>query len=136
MKLLKRVGIFILVALLTFGVLFIAPKPNYKATNTWRKSNHDDRVLVMAHAGGKGVYPDNTMKAFRYSFELGVDVLEMDLMMTSDNVLVLRHGENETGNIRQYSNCDTVIWNETYDYLYNNCNFAYNYQFTDHSMLI
>ena len=92
------------------------------------RKNNDDLPLVMAHAGGKGVYPDNTMKAFEYSYNLGVDVLEMDVQMTLDGILVLRHGENDTGNIRSKSNCDTVVWKETYDYLYNNCNFAYNYQ--------
>ncbi|QMS85153.1 glycerophosphodiester phosphodiesterase family protein [Candidatus Xianfuyuplasma coldseepsis] len=131
MKVLKVVRLVFLGILILFIVLFSLPKPDYKETNVWRKEANEGKVLVMAHAGGKGVYPDNTMKAFEYSYNLGVDVLEMDLQMTSDGILVLRHGENETGNIRQYSNCDTVIWDETYQYLYDNCNFAYNYQTDD-----
>jgi glycerophosphoryl diester phosphodiesterase len=111
-----------------FVLMFALPKPTYKEENPWLKESNDNKVLVMAHAGGKGVYPDNTISAFQYSYDLGVDVLEMDVMMTEDGILVLRHGENNTGNIRSKSNCDTVIWKETYDYLYNNCNFAYNYQ--------
>jgi glycerophosphoryl diester phosphodiesterase len=47
--------------------------------------------------------------------------------MTQDNILVLRHGENRTGNIRHMSNCDTVIWKENYQDLYETCNFGYNF---------
>ncbi|MFN2189802.1 MAG: hypothetical protein ACK2T3_13640, partial [Candidatus Promineifilaceae bacterium] len=35
----------------------------------------NDSVLVMAHQGGKGLWPDNTMYAFEHAAELGVDVL-------------------------------------------------------------
>jgi glycerophosphoryl diester phosphodiesterase len=127
MKLLKRIGSIILVIIILFIVLFSLPKPKFSEDNVWLKDNNNGLPLVMAHAGGKGLYPDNTFSAFKYSYNLGVDVLEMDVQMTSDKILVLRHGENETGNIRSLSNCDTVVWNETYDYLYNNCNFGYNY---------
>jgi len=127
-KHMRRLGIVILSILLILGGLFALPKPTYDKTNVWRKEANDNQTLVMAHAGGKGVYPDNTMKAFQYAYDLGVDVLEMDLQMTADNVLVLRHGENETGNMRDLSNCDTVIWDETYQYLYDNCNVAYHYE--------
>jgi len=68
------------------------------------------------------------MSAFLNSYNLGVDVLEMDVQMTKDGILVLRHGENKTGNIKAMSNCDTVIWKENYNYLYETCNFGYNYQ--------
>ncbi len=112
---------------IVFLVLYSLPKPKYSETNIWLKDSNDGLPLVMAHAGGKVIYPGNTLSAFEYSYNLGVDVLEMDVQMTSDKILVLRHGENETGNIRSMSNCDTVIWDETYEYLYNNCNFGYNY---------
>jgi len=128
MKILKKIGIVFVSILFIFLLLFALPKPDYKNTNVWLRSSNDNLPLVMAHAGGKGIYPDNTLKAFEYSYNLGVDVLEMDVQMTSDRVLVLRHGENDTGNIRSKSNCDTVIWHETYEYLYDNCNFGYNYQ--------
>jgi glycerophosphoryl diester phosphodiesterase len=131
MKRLKRLGIILSFIIIIFAVLYALPKPQYDQTNKWLKENNDNKVLVMAHAGGKGVYPDNTRSAFDYSYDLGVDVLEMDVHMTIDNVLVLRHGENDTGNIKQLSNCDTVIWDETYEYLYSNCNFGYNYQLED-----
>lgn len=47
--------------------------------------------LVMAHRGGRGLWPPNTLYAFQRSVELGVDVLEMDIHMTLDGEIVVRH---------------------------------------------
>ena len=66
-------------------------------------------VAVIAHAGGKGIWPDNTLFAMERATELGVDVLEMDVHATEDGVIVLRHDEtvdattNGTGLIREMS---------------------------------
>lgn len=122
-RIFSYIGLTVLVIAL---VLLVAPKPKYQEENPWLAN--DGVPLVMAHGGGKAHNPENTMRAFDYSYNLGVDVLEMDLMMTSDRILVLRHGENNTGNIRLMSNCDTVIWKETYEDLYNDCNFGYNFE--------
>jgi glycerophosphoryl diester phosphodiesterase len=48
-------------------------------------------VLVIAHQGGDGLWPSNTMRAFEGAAELGVDVLEMDIHSTADGVLVVMH---------------------------------------------
>jgi len=49
--------------------------------------------LVIAHQGGDNLWPGNTMFAFQNAADLGVDVLEMDLHITSDGTLVLIHDE-------------------------------------------
>lgn len=49
--------------------------------------------LVIAHQGGDGLWPGNTLFAFEHATELGVDVLEMDLHITADSVLVINHDE-------------------------------------------
>jgi glycerophosphoryl diester phosphodiesterase len=49
--------------------------------------------LVIAHQGGDGLWPGDTMYAFEKAAALRVDVLEMDLHITKDNVLVLMHDE-------------------------------------------
>ena len=48
-------------------------------------------VLVIAHRGGKGLAPENTLVAFTRSAALGVDVLEMDLRQSSDGALIVLH---------------------------------------------
>ena len=45
----------------------------------------------MAHRGGAGLWPENTMHAFAGAAALGVDVLEMDLHGTADGALVIIH---------------------------------------------
>ncbi len=49
--------------------------------------------LVIAHQGGDGIWPGNTMFAFQNAVDLGVDVLEMDVHITKDGTLVLMHDE-------------------------------------------
>ncbi|MGB7924028.1 MAG: glycerophosphodiester phosphodiesterase [Pyrinomonadaceae bacterium] len=51
------------------------------------------RVLVMAHRGGAGLWPENTMYAFSRAARAGVDVLEMDMHSTSDGALVIIHDD-------------------------------------------
>ncbi len=133
MKRIRRLLIILLIILFIGTVLVFIPKPKYNQENPFISQN--GLPLVMAHAGGKGVYPDNTMAAFNYSFNLGVDVLEMDVMMTKDGIPVLLHGQNETGNTISHSNCDTVVWEENYIDLYNTCNFGYHYEEKDGSQL-
>ena len=133
MKHIKRLIIIISILIIIGLILLFIPKPKYNQTNPFLNKN--GKPLVMAHAGGKGVYPDNTMAAFNYSYNLGVDVLEMDVQLTKDNIPVLLHGQNETGNTIQHSNCDSVVWEENYEDLYNNCNFGYTYQEEDESYI-
>lgn len=49
---------------------------------------------VIAHRGGAGEWPGETIYAFEEAVKLGVDVLEMDIRYTSDDVLVLMHDES------------------------------------------
>jgi glycerophosphoryl diester phosphodiesterase len=51
----------------------------------------DGRALVIAHAGGLGLNPENTLEAFAASAALGCDMLEMDVRLTKDGVLVTHH---------------------------------------------
>jgi glycerophosphoryl diester phosphodiesterase len=48
-------------------------------------------VLVHGHRGARAVLPENTLPAFEYAIAAGVDVLELDLAVTKDNVLVVSH---------------------------------------------
>jgi glycerophosphoryl diester phosphodiesterase len=48
-------------------------------------------ILVHGHRGARAMRPENTIPAFEYAIGEGVDVLEMDLAVTRDNVLVLSH---------------------------------------------
>jgi glycerophosphoryl diester phosphodiesterase len=66
-------------------------------------------VMVIAHQGGRGLWPDNTIYAFERAVAMGVDVLEMDVHTTADGVMVTMHDEtverttNGSGPIRSYT---------------------------------
>ncbi|MFQ5792118.1 MAG: glycerophosphodiester phosphodiesterase [Acidobacteriota bacterium] len=49
------------------------------------------RPMTFAHRGGSGLWPENTLHAFRRAAELGVDVLEMDVDLSVDQTLVVFH---------------------------------------------
>ncbi|MCB8943487.1 MAG: glycerophosphodiester phosphodiesterase [Ardenticatenaceae bacterium] len=51
----------------------------------------ENGLVVMAHRGGSGLWPENTMLAFEKAVALGVDALEMDIHSTADGVLVVSH---------------------------------------------
>lgn len=47
--------------------------------------------LVIAHRGASGDRPEHTLEAYALAIEQGADIIEPDLVMTSDGVLVARH---------------------------------------------
>ena len=52
------------------------------------------RTLVIAHSGGDGLFPENTMLAYERSTQLGSDVIDVDVRLTADGVLVAIHDSN------------------------------------------
>ncbi|PLR65834.1 glycerophosphodiester phosphodiesterase [Bacillus sp. UMB0893] len=49
------------------------------------------RPLIIAHQGGDGMAPGNTLAAFSLSEKLGVDMLEMDVHLSKDEEVVVIH---------------------------------------------
>ncbi|NOZ23796.1 MAG: hypothetical protein GXP25_22185 [Planctomycetes bacterium] len=49
------------------------------------------KVLNVAHRGQSGIYPENTVLAFRKAAELGVDMIEFDVWPTKDEHPVVMH---------------------------------------------
>ncbi|MBN8216008.1 MAG: glycerophosphodiester phosphodiesterase [Spirochaetes bacterium] len=48
-------------------------------------------IQVMAHRGWPSTYPENTLLGFEKALELGVEILEFDVRLTSDKVPVIIH---------------------------------------------
>lgn len=65
---------FLCVLLLTQGLQQIAPG-----------------FEVQGHRGARALRPENTLPAFEYALRAGIDVLEMDMAVTRDNVIVISH---------------------------------------------
>ena len=54
--------------------------------------NNDPNVMLVAgHRGARRIRPENTMTAFKYAMDAGVDMVETDIRQTKDHQLVLMH---------------------------------------------
>lgn len=50
-------------------------------------------IEVQGHRGARTFRPENTLAGFKYALENKIEVLEMDLSYTKDQVLILNHDE-------------------------------------------
>lgn len=87
----KRVFIYLLAVVVL--ILSVTAFLSKRAGNSVFYLNFITSPLVIAHQGGDGVWPGNTMYAFQKSVEMGVDVIETDIRQTRDGVLVVSHDE-------------------------------------------
>lgn len=46
---------------------------------------------VIGHRGAAGLLPENTLAGFKKAMEIGVDTIELDIALTSDNEAVVYH---------------------------------------------
>mgnify|MGYP003289167272 CR=1 FL=1 len=138
----KRTKIFISIIFaisLFFTVLAIIP-PKKAISNNPFIIEEGSRPLIAAHRGGKLLNPENTFKAMDYSVnELKVDILEMDLCITSDKHLILNHndtinsctdvevinGSNDKYYIREHTLNELRQFNFGYNFTQDNVTYPY-----------
>ena len=79
-----------------------------------------DRPAIIAHAGGDFDWPHSTMYAFTQAALNGADVLEMDVMLSSDGVLMVQHDNtvdrltNNTGLVSSYTAAELEAMDNAY----------------------
>jgi len=86
----KRIFKAILAALFLAFVVSVLVNPKTPPTNYYQNA---PKTLVIAHQGGDGVWPGDTLYAYEKAVEIGSDVLEMDAHITKDGAIVLMHDE-------------------------------------------
>ena len=62
-------------------------------------------VFVIAHRGGGGLYPENTMAAFIGVQNMGVDAVECDVQLTKDGKLAVIHDPD----LKRLAGIDTQV---------------------------
>jgi glycerophosphoryl diester phosphodiesterase len=70
------------------ALLTVSMPTSAQDANPWLTER---RMLNMAHGGGQGEAPDNTLYAFKTALDRGADALEMDLHITLDGHVVTIH---------------------------------------------
>jgi glycerophosphoryl diester phosphodiesterase len=68
--------------------------------------------VVIAHAGGEGLGPGNTLEAMTRSLAAGADILDVDLRMTSDGVIVARHDRDVATTTDGAGYVDELTWRD------------------------
>ncbi len=53
-----------------------------------RGSGH---IHIHGHRGARGIMPENTMEGFRFTLDIGIRIIELDVLLTSDGTPVLTH---------------------------------------------
>lgn len=48
-------------------------------------------VALYGHRGARGLSPENTLPAYQQALKIGVDYVDMDVVMTKDHILVVYH---------------------------------------------
>jgi glycerophosphoryl diester phosphodiesterase len=89
-KILTGIIVFIGILVVIYVVLALLSKP---AESHVYFEEGPPRPWNIAHQGGDGLWPSNTMFAMEQAAEMGVDVLEMDIHQTADGTLVVMHDE-------------------------------------------
>lgn len=100
----KILFVIILLLMSTYNIMAIIVKPVLHHSIF----NHQN-LLVMAHRGGRGLRPENTLDAFKHAIALGVDVLDFDIHSLKDGKFVVIHDDrlerttNGAGNVRDFN---------------------------------
>lgn len=53
--------------------------------------NSENILSVQGHRGCRGLYPENSLPAFRKAIDLGVQTLELDVVISTDHKVVVSH---------------------------------------------
>jgi glycerophosphoryl diester phosphodiesterase len=73
------------------------------------------KIQVHGHRGARAMRPENTIPAFEYAIKAGVDVLEMDMAVTKDNIIVISHDPILRGPVCTGPQQSAVIHELTFD---------------------
>ena len=65
-----------------------AAEKNSSPLNARRPS---EKIYLVGHRGAAGLAPENTLSAFTKACEIGVDAIELDVLLTADNKIVVHH---------------------------------------------
>jgi glycerophosphoryl diester phosphodiesterase len=92
----KRKPIACIVLAKTLFVIFVlffvvscrTSEEGFSQVSVKQKAN---KCYVIGHRGAAGLAPENTLSAFRRACEIGVDAVELDVLLTADDKIVVHH---------------------------------------------
>ncbi|MCA0132845.1 glycerophosphodiester phosphodiesterase family protein [Winogradskyella alexanderae] len=83
----------------------------------------NSKLDVQGHRGCRGLYPENTLPAFKKAIELGVTTLELDIVISKDNKVVVSHEPYINSVICYDVNGNTISEDEALQYNFYKLNY-------------
>tara|TARA_R110002124_G_scaffold47149_2_gene140673 strand:+ start:10366 stop:11256 length:891 start_codon:yes stop_codon:yes gene_type:complete len=90
---LMRISTFILcilASIFSFSLELCAQKNTHKE---FSNLSFDKQFIVIAHRGASAYFPENTMAAFKAAVEMNADMIELDVLLSKDNIPIVFHDE-------------------------------------------
>ncbi len=72
-------------------ILFLLVLSCTSAENSSSMKNDLTKIEIQGHRGARGLWPENSLYGFLKAMDLGVDVLEMDVVLSADSEVVISH---------------------------------------------
>ena len=129
-KFLKVLGCIVLVLAVFLVVINLIPPKKVTENNPFIKAE-GALPMIAAHRGGGVSNPENTLMAYRAAVrEIGIQICETDVWMTSDGHLVYNHDETINRTACKEGEADVVIAEHTLAEL-RKYNMGYNFKDPD-----
>ena len=119
LRTLARPSFFLLTGLLSVAPVFAADPPAIPAETPAEAAHRHEVVatrrkgaVVICHRGASELAHENTLEAFRATFELGGDGNEFDIRTTKDGVLVVFHDDMLDRLLEAYGDVGDYTWQE------------------------
>ncbi|MBO7515426.1 MAG: hypothetical protein J6T47_07385 [Lachnospiraceae bacterium] len=129
-KVLKVLGCIVLVLAVFLVVINLIPPKKVTENNPFIKEE-GELPMIAAHRGGGVSNPENTLMAYRAAVrEIGIQICETDVWMTSDGHLVYNHDETINRTACKEGEADVVIAEHTLAEL-RKYNMGYNFKDPD-----
>ena len=77
--------------LIAFLFSFTACQKAMKNAPSVKPEFQTKKFYIVGHRGAAGLAPENTIPAFMRALEIGVDAIELDVLLTTDSKLVVHH---------------------------------------------
>lgn len=87
-------------------------------------SNAQQKIMKQAHRGGRGDMPENTIAAMKAAMDMGVDVLELDVVISKDKKVVVSHDTYMSSDFMLKPSGDTISSSEAKSLLLYKMNYA------------
>lgn len=92
----NKTSLLILISFCLFIACQTSPKNHDKASSLIENLNNpnSNEVMIIAHRGDWRNAPENSLQAIQNCIDMGIDMIEIDVRKTNDDVLILMHDQS------------------------------------------